>query len=241
MQGSRGENTCGGHVEVSRIGACELSGVICIYEWVELYTVDSLRVKRRCQLIVRLKANKCYQELLCSLSSYINLLNLLNLQGLRGWLQASSRFQTSSLWSRSQTSDLCRYSYSFSCLFDQLFLGKVCRNPTTLGWVVWLWSLDQLFATSFVCNSGPLHNRSRLSSTSLSSSLSGLPSNRAQLCVTVLDCPRLHQAVVCRICQAIMRDFGGLVARSVGFCLCKLFLTIGSSNCELSKTKSIYK
>ena len=37
---------------------------------------NSLRVKRRCQLVVRLKANKCYQELLSSLSSYINLLNL---------------------------------------------------------------------------------------------------------------------------------------------------------------------
>ena len=58
----------------------------------------------RYQLVVRLKANKCYQELFCSLSSYINLLNLLNLQGLRGRLQASGRFQTSSPWSRPQTS-----------------------------------------------------------------------------------------------------------------------------------------
>ena len=32
-------------------------------------------------VVVKLKANKCYQELLYSLSSYINLLNLLNLQG----------------------------------------------------------------------------------------------------------------------------------------------------------------
>ena len=36
----------------------------------------SLRAKYRCQLIVRPKANKCYQELLCYLSSYINLLNI---------------------------------------------------------------------------------------------------------------------------------------------------------------------
>ena len=35
----------------------------------------SSRAKRRCQLIVRLKANKCYQEFLCYLSSY-NLLVL---------------------------------------------------------------------------------------------------------------------------------------------------------------------
>ena len=39
-------------------------------------TVQTLRVKRRCQLVIRLKANKCYQELLCFLSSYINLLNI---------------------------------------------------------------------------------------------------------------------------------------------------------------------
>ena len=35
-----------------------------------------LRVKRRCQLIVRLKANKSYHKLLCYLSSYINFLNI---------------------------------------------------------------------------------------------------------------------------------------------------------------------
>ena len=42
-------------------------------------------------VVVRLKANKYYQELLCFLSSYINLLNLLNLQGLRGRPLAGSR------------------------------------------------------------------------------------------------------------------------------------------------------
>ena len=49
-----------------------MPGVVCIYEWVELYSVDSSRVKHRCQLVVRLKVNKYYQELLCYLFSYIN-------------------------------------------------------------------------------------------------------------------------------------------------------------------------
>ena len=57
-------------------GACELPGVICIYKWAKFNNADFLRVKRRCQLVVRLKANKCYQELLRYLSSYINLLNI---------------------------------------------------------------------------------------------------------------------------------------------------------------------
>ena len=39
-------------------------------------TVQTFRVKRRYQLVVRLKANKYYQELLRYLSSYINLLNI---------------------------------------------------------------------------------------------------------------------------------------------------------------------
>ena len=45
-------------------------------------TVQTLRVKRRCQLIIRLKANKCYQKLLRSLSPYINLLNIRQIFGL---------------------------------------------------------------------------------------------------------------------------------------------------------------
>ena len=61
-----------GHVQ----GACKLPGIICIQKQVELYNADSSRVKRRCQLVVRLKANKCYQELLHYLSSYINFLNI---------------------------------------------------------------------------------------------------------------------------------------------------------------------
>ena len=50
--------------------------VICIYEWAEFNSADSLRIKRRCQLVVKLKANKYYQELLCYLFFYINFLNI---------------------------------------------------------------------------------------------------------------------------------------------------------------------
>ena len=65
MQRSQGEITCGGHVQ----GACKLPGVICIYKWAEFNGANSSRVKRRCQLIVRLKAIKCYEGLFCYLSS----------------------------------------------------------------------------------------------------------------------------------------------------------------------------
>ena len=34
--------------------------------------------------------------------------------------------------------------------------------------------------------------------------------------VTVLNCPWLHQVVVCRVCRAIVRDFSRSVGRSVG-------------------------
>ena len=56
--------------------ACKLLGLKCIYNWAKINNVDSWRVKRWCQLVVKLKANKCYQELLYSLFSYINLLNI---------------------------------------------------------------------------------------------------------------------------------------------------------------------
>ena len=68
----KSEVTCRGHVQ----GACKLPGVICIYEWAKFNSADSSRVKRRCQLVVKLKANKYYQELLRYLSPYINLLVL---------------------------------------------------------------------------------------------------------------------------------------------------------------------
>ena len=55
--------------------------------------VWTLQVKCRCQLIVRLKVNKYYPELLIFLSSYINLLNLLNLKAsaVGSWPLAGSR------------------------------------------------------------------------------------------------------------------------------------------------------
>ena len=60
-------------------------------------------LERRCQLVVRQKANKYYQELLCSLSSHINLLNVMNSQGLCSRFFGPSRFQTSSSWSKPLT------------------------------------------------------------------------------------------------------------------------------------------
>ena len=113
-------------------------------------------LKRRCQLVIRLKANKYYQELLYSLSSYINLLNLLNLQGLRNWLLVLSQFQNSSPWSRPPTNsdlkggiyNLCLYSTN--CLVSWLRSDHsqmsclLCRNLTVLGWVAWPWSLGRL-------------------------------------------------------------------------------------------------
>ena len=100
----------------------------------------------------------------------------------------------------------------------------------------------RLFATLFVRDFSPLHNRSRLSLASPSSRLPGLLSNCAQLCITVLDYSWLCQAVIHWFCRAIVYNFG----QSVGLlalwpCLCKLFLTIGSLNYKQSKTKSIFK
>ena len=60
---------------------------------------DFLKVKRKCQLVVRLKANKYYHGLLCYLSSYINLLNI----RLCGRLQVPGQFQTFSPWSKTYT------------------------------------------------------------------------------------------------------------------------------------------
>ena len=39
-------------------------------------TVQTFQIKCRCQFVVKLKANKCYQESLRFLFSYINLLNI---------------------------------------------------------------------------------------------------------------------------------------------------------------------
>ena len=82
VQGSRAGVTCRGHIQGSVTGSMwvvqgdlhlQMGGVI---------TVQTLRVKCRCQLVVRLKANECYQELLRYLSSYINLLNIRLCSGL---------------------------------------------------------------------------------------------------------------------------------------------------------------
>ena len=78
---SQDEVTSRGHVDgVAYKGAYKLPNVICIYQWAEFNNADFSRVKCRCQLIVKLKANKYYQELFFFLSSYINFLNLLNCQ-----------------------------------------------------------------------------------------------------------------------------------------------------------------
>ena len=68
VHGSRGEITCmasrAGGMRVARGDLhLQMSGVII---------VQILQVKRRCQLVIRLKVNKCYQGLLCYLSFYIN-------------------------------------------------------------------------------------------------------------------------------------------------------------------------
>ena len=91
----------------------------------KVVTVRTLQVKCRCQFVVRLKANKCYQELLCFLSSYINLLDLLNLQGLRHWFLTSGRFHTSSPWSRPLTNSKSPAVFLLVFVSGQSFLGKV--------------------------------------------------------------------------------------------------------------------
>ena len=68
------EITCRGHVD-------HLEQFAFTNEWsynsAEVtYGMDSSRVMCKCQLIVRLKANKCYQEWLCYLSFYIDFLNI---------------------------------------------------------------------------------------------------------------------------------------------------------------------
>ena len=170
--------------------------------------VRTLWVKRRCQLVIRLKANKYYPELLSSLSSYINLLNFLNFKAsaVSFWLLIGSK-------PLAPDPNLRPLAVLVLVLaFGQLFLGKVCRDPTALGWVARPWSLDRLFATLFVYDSGHSRNRSQFSSTLPRSRLSGLPSNHAQFFITILDCLWLYQAVFCWVCRAIMRDF----SRSVG-------------------------
>ena len=190
MQGSQGEIRYRSQIQ----GPCELLRVICIYQWAE---VKQCGFKRRCQLVVRVKANKCYQKLLCYLSSYINLLKI----RLCGRLKAFGQVQAFSPWSRTHTGSRPLAVLILDLVFGQLFLGKVYRNPTAFKWIayfvaIWLYStfghlivfglffdlsLNRFFLTSFVCDFGPLPNCSRLFLALLSSCLSILPSNCMQL------------------------------------------------------------
>ena len=78
VQGSHGEVMCKSEVICRRHASCP--------EWFAFINKRSLTVrtlwksKRRCELVITLKANKYYLELLSSLTSYINLLNFLNLK-----------------------------------------------------------------------------------------------------------------------------------------------------------------
>ena len=209
---SRAGATCRGYGARLRAGDMQVAQSDLYLQMGGVVTIQTLQVKCRCQLVVRLKANKYYPELLNFLSSYINLLNLLNLKAsaVDSWPLAGSKPLALDL-------DLKPLAILvFVLAFGQSFFSKVCHNPTALRWLARPWSLDWLFATSFVRDSGPLRNRSQLSSASPRSCLSGLLSNRAQLCITILDCPWLYQAVVCQVCRAIMRDFGRLVDWLVG-------------------------
>ena len=124
---SRTRVTGWGHVQ----RVYELPGVICIYKWAQFNGADSLRVKRKYQLVVKLKANKYYPKLLSFLSSYINLLNLLNLKAcaVGFWPLTNSR-------SLALNPDLRPLAVPVLILaFGQLFLSKVCRNSILLRWV----------------------------------------------------------------------------------------------------------
>ena len=71
---SRAGVRCKGHEEGSRAGGIQVARGDLHLQIVGVITVQTFWVKCRCQLVIRLKANKCYQGLLCSLSSFINLL-----------------------------------------------------------------------------------------------------------------------------------------------------------------------
>ena len=68
--------TCRGHEVKSCAGGIWVAWGDLHLQMGGVITVQILWVKHRCQLVVRLKANKCYQDLLRYLSSYINLLNI---------------------------------------------------------------------------------------------------------------------------------------------------------------------
>ena len=169
------------------------------------------RLKRRYQLVIRLKANECYQKLLCSLSSYINLLNLLNLQGLHNQLLAPGRFQTSSPWSRPLTNSKLKEVLVLVLVFDQSF-GQLFGQLVAIRPL-----LDELLALS-------QSDCSRMSCLTLvawsvdSSWLFACVNRLAYwfFCIAILNCLWLHQAVVCWVCQAIVRNFGQSMVWLVG-------------------------
>ena len=84
---SRARVTGWAHVQGSRGEGLRAKGMRVAWRDLHLQMggVQQLKVKCRCQFVLKLKANKSYQELFYFLSSYINLLNLLKLQGLRGY------------------------------------------------------------------------------------------------------------------------------------------------------------
>ena len=59
--------------------ACKLSRMICIYKWAKFNGAHSLRIKCKCQLVVRLKANNYKGDISRYLSFYTNLLGRLQL------------------------------------------------------------------------------------------------------------------------------------------------------------------
>ena len=107
------------HVQKSRVKVNDQGKRITLWE-----------LERRCQLVIRLKANKCYQELLCYLSSYINLLNLLNLKAsaVGSWPLAGSRplAPDPDLW---PTLNLWRCLYLLSCLVNCSLVRPVAIRP----------------------------------------------------------------------------------------------------------------
>ena len=73
VQGSRSQVTWRDHRVRSRAGGMQVArGNLHL----QMGRVQQCRLKHRCQLIVRLKTNKCYQKLLHYLSSYTHLLNI---------------------------------------------------------------------------------------------------------------------------------------------------------------------
>ena len=117
---SRAGVTGWGHMQGLHTGGMQVAPSDLHLEIGRVITVQALWVKRRCQLVVRLKANKCYQKLLNSLSFYINFLNFLNLKAfvVGSCPLAGSRPLVSNPDLRSQTFG---YTYTCSCVWSIVF------------------------------------------------------------------------------------------------------------------------